>query len=483
MKELVQLAIDTATAKGASYADARGVEVIREDIATKNGVLGQADSDESVGIGVRVVANGAWGFASTADLSREGVERAAAEAVRIAEASATVSKEPVRLAPVDKVIASWSTPHLYDPFEVALEEKVGLLLQIDEVLRGVKGVTIAEGFMTFVKQKKHFASTEGSQIYQQILMSGAGYSATAVDGNDIQRRSYPTSFRGQFENKGYELIDKFPLLGEAQRVGEEAVALLTADQCPSGERDIILEGSQLGLQVHESCGHPIELDRVLGTEANFAGRSFLTLEKHRNFKYGSEHVHLTADATAPGGCGTFGYDDEGVPGQKWDIVKDGEFCGYLTSRETAGMIGLERSQGTMRADGWNRTPIIRMVNVSLQPGHGTLDDLIADTDDAIYMETNRSWSIDQLRYNFQFGTEIGWEIKGGRRGRMLKNPTYQGITPEFWAACDWVTGRTEWELWGVPNCGKGQPGQIMATGHGASPARFRKQKVGVAYAD
>lgn len=483
VKDLLHLAIDTAKTRGASYADARGVEHRMEAIATKNGALGQADYSESVGLGIRVIAKGAWGFASTADLSRDGVQKAAAQAVEIAEAGAAVTGGEVSLAPVERVIARWATPILYDPFAISLEEKVSLLLAIDKVVRSVKGVKVAEGFLTFVRKSQIFASTDGSEIAQEITMSGAGYSATAVGGDDIQKRSFPASFRGQFENVGYEIVDRWPLLENAQRVGEEAVALLSAPQCPQGKKALILEGSQLGLQVHESCGHPTELDRVLGTEANFAGQSFLTLEKYRNFRYGSGKVHITADATAPGGAGTFGYDDEGVPAQKWDLVRDGEFVGYLTSRETAGMIGLDHSQGTMRADGWNRTPIIRMVNVSLQPGEGSLEDLIADTDDGVYMATNRSWSIDQRRYNFQFGTEIGWEIKKGKKTRMVKNPTYSGITPGFWAACDAICGRKEWVLWGVPNCGKGQPGQIMATGHGASPARFRDVDIGVGYAD
>jgi TldD protein len=265
-------------------------------------------------------------------------------------------------------------------------------------------------------------------------------------------------------------------------VAAEAAALLRAAPCPSGTYDVILDGSQLGLQVHESCGHPTELDRVLGSEANFAGGSFLTTDKLGKFRYGSEHVNLTADATAPFGLGTFGYDDEGVPAQRWDLVREGVFRGYLTSRETAPKIGLERSQGAMRADGWSRIPLIRMVNVSLQPGEWEPDALIADTKRGIYMETNRSWSIDQLRYNFQFGTELGWLIENGKKTKLLKNPTYQGITPEFWGSCDAVCGPRHWVLWGTPNCGKGQPGQTMTTGHGAAPARFRNVKVGVGYA-
>jgi TldD protein len=274
------------------------------------------------------------------------------------------------------------------------------------------------------------------------------------------------------------------MLENAARVGEEAVQLLAAPQCPAGEKDLILGSSQLGLQIHESCGHPIELDRVLGYEANYAGTSFLTLDKlGAGFKYGSPAVNIVADAFAPGGLGTFGFDDEGVPAQRWDIVREGTFKGYLTSRETAGAVGLERSQGTMRASGYNRIPLIRMTNVSLEPGEGSLEELIADTKDGVFMDTNRSWSIDQRRYNFQFVCEAGWEVKDGKRVRLVKNPSYQGITPEFWGSCDRVCGLAEWVLWGVPNCGKGEPGQSMGTGHGAAPARFRKVKIGAAYAD
>jgi TldD protein len=337
--------------------------------------------------------------------------------------------------------------------------------------------------MDFRRIEQLFLSSLGSEIYQLKTQTGAGYVATAFAGEEIQRRSYPNSFGGQYQNKGYELVEELNLLDHAPRVGEEAVALLKADQCPSGERDIILDSSQLGLQIHESVGHPIELDRVLGMEANFAGMSFLTIDKLNNLKYGSDIVNVVADATpAHGpGLGTFAYDDEGVPAQCTPIIKDGQFVGYLSSRDTAASIGLNRSGGTMRAESWNRIPMIRMTNVSILPGTWKPDDLIADTDDGIYMETNRSWSIDDRRYNFQFGTEIGWEIRGGKKVRMLKNPSYGGITTDFWNSCDAICGPEYWTLWGTPNCGKGQPMQTMGTGHGASPARFRKIKVGVAY--
>jgi TldD protein len=275
------------------------------------------------------------------------------------------------------------------------------------------------------------------------------------------------------------------LLRHAPRVGEEAVALHSAAQCPEKTGTVILGGSQLGLQIHESVGHPIELDRVLGQEANFAGTSFLTLDKLHKLRYASPIVTVVADArVAHGpGLGTFAYDDEGVPAQRIDVIRDGEFHGYLSSRETAHLIGLSRSGGTMRTEGWNRLPMIRMTNVSLLPGLWAFDDLIADTDDGILMDTNRSWSIDDRRYQFQFSTEIAWEIKGGKKGRMLKNPSYSGITTEFWNSCDAISNADDWVLWGTPNCGKGQPMQVMGTGHGASPSRFRNVKIGSAFSN
>jgi TldD protein len=251
------------------------------------------------------------------------------------------------------------------------------------------------------------------------------------------------------------------------------VALLAAPVCPTGTFDIIIDGSQMALQVHESLGHPAELDRVLGTELSFAGGSFLTLDKLGKFQYGSELVNIVADATVPGALGTFGYDDEGVPAQRVDLVREGVFVGYLTSRDTAAKAGLSRSGGAARASGWNRIPLIRMTNINLLPGEGTLSDLIADTDHGIYFETNKSWSIDDRRVNFQFGCEVAWEIKGGRKVRLLKNALYTGITPKFWASCVAISGPEEWRMWGLPNCGKGEPGQVMQVGHGASPAKFR----------
>lgn len=484
MRDWATLALNTAAVRGATYADVRVINSQHRAVSTKNGKVGTLSESESLGLGVRVISEGAWGFAAIDQLTKQGVEEMAALAVAIARASARVKKKDVVLVPEEKIIAHWQTPIEKDPFEVPLDQVLDLLFRADAELRRVDGVTLSETGMDFTRNEQFFASSLGSEIRQIRYLSGAGIVATSFAENEIQKRSYPNSFGGQFATAGYELVEGLQLVENAQRVAEEAVALHKAARCPEGKQTLILGSSQLALQIHESVGHPIELDRVLGTEANFAGMSFLTLDQLNQLQYGSEIVNVVADARLEHGpgLGTFGYDDEGVPAQCTDIIKDGRFVGYLSSRETAAEVGLNRSGGTMRAESWNRIPIIRMTNVSLLPGTWTLEDLIADTDDGLYLETNRSWSIDDRRYHFQFGTEVGWEIKGGKKGRMIKNPSYSGITTEFWNSCDAICDRSYWTLWGTPNCGKGQPMQTMGTGHGAAPARFRNVLVGVAYA-
>ena len=485
MKYVANWALNTAATRGASYADVRVVAQRSRALSTKNGKLGGAADAESVGMSVRVLKDGAWGFAASAELGRGAVEKTAAEAVAIARASARVKREDVRLAPERAAVAEWSTPYRIDPFSVSIEQNLDLLLKIDAELRAVEGITLAETNLNFNREEQWFVSSEGADIHQTKLSTGAGYAAYAFAGNEIQKRSYPNSFGGQWQNRGYELIEELKLVENARRIAEEAVALHKADQCPEGIFDIILDSSQLGLQIHESVGHPIELDRVLGMEANFAGTSFLTLDKLNKLRYGSDLVNVVADARQEHGpgLGTFGFDDEGVAAQCTPIITNGLFTGYLSSRETAHTVGLNRSGGTSRAEGWNRLPMIRMTNISLLPGEKPLglEQLIASTDHAVLMQTNRSWSIDDKRYNFQFGTEIGWEIRNGKRVRMVKNPSYSGITTDFWNAMDAVCSRDEWTLWGTPNCGKGQPQQVMGTGHGAAPARFRGIKVGSAF--
>src|SRR5690242_4701347 len=485
MRHIANWALNIAARRGVSYADVRVIAQRGRALGTKNGKVGNASDAESVGMNVRVIVDGAWGFAASSELGRGAVEKTAAEAVAVARASARVRREDVQIAPEKPAIAEWSTPFKVDPFSVSVEQNIDLLLAIDAELRSVEGITLAETNLNFSREEQWFLSSEGADIHQTKLSTGAGYAAYAFAGNEIQKRSYPNSFGGQWQNKGYELIDELKLVENSRRIAEEAVALHKADQCPEGTLDIILDSSQLGLQIHESVGHPIELDRVLGMEANFAGTSFLPLEKLRTLRYGSDLVNVVADARQEHGpgLGTFGYDDEGVQAQCIPIIIHGLFTVYLSSRDTAHTIGANRSGGTLRAENWNRLPIIRMTNVSLLPGEKplTLEQLFSDTDNGVYMETNRSWSIDDKRYNFQFGTEIGWEIKNGKRTRMLKNCSYSGITTEFWNSLDAICSRDEWVLWGTPNCGKGQPQQVMGTGHGAAPSRFRNIKVGSAY--
>ena len=479
MDDLVSRALDLAEVQGAGYADIRIVRTSQERISVRSGVVDTLSFDESLGFGVRVLVNGCWGFASSHDITSKEVDRVTALAVNIAKASATLSKGAVNLGPPVTSRGIYTTPIEEDPFTISTDHKLALLMDADQRMASVKGVRSCQGNLIFIKEEKTFANSEGAHVEQTVYEAGGGISANAVGNNEIQRRSYPQSMGRQQGCAGWEYITAMDLPGNAERVATEAVALLTADPCPSNiVTDIIIGSAQLALQIHESCGHAIELDRVLGAEAAYAGTSFLTTDKLNNFRYASDVVNITADSLRVPGLGSFGWDDEGVPSQSTPIVTNGDFVGYLMSRETASGLGLT-SNGCVRAASWNRIPMIRMTNVSIEPGTWKLDDLIADTDDGIFLEMNRSWSIDDRRYNFQFGTEVGYEIKKGKLGRLLRNTTYTGITPEFWNSCDAVCDADHWTMWGTPNCGKGQPGQIGHTGHGAAPARFRNVRVGV----
>ncbi|HCG99330.1 MAG: peptidase C69 [Candidatus Aquicultor primus] len=478
MKELALLALDVAKTHGATYADIRIIERQNEAIIIKNGRVEELGTSTNYGFGIRVIADGAWGFAGSFLVERAEIERIARLAVDTAKASALVKHKNVTLAPAPIITDSFTSPVQKDPFNVAIQDKLALLSEAEEIIRKTPGVSIASASMEMARQKKIFASLEGSYIEQETTECGAGIHAMAISGNDIQERSYPNSHGGDSATAGYEFIESLDLGKHAAQIAEEAVQLLTAKECPSGEMTIILDGSQLALQVHESCGHPVELDRVLGMEASFAGTSFLTLEKLDKLRYGSPIVNINADATIPGALGTFAYDDEGIPAQHFDIVKDGMFKGYLTSRETAPILE-QTSNGCMRADGWGRLPLIRMTNINLLPGDSSLAEMIDDVKDGMYLSTNRSWSIDDKRLNFQFATEIGWEIKNGKLGAVIKNPNYTGLTPEFWNSCDAIAGQDEWRVWGLANCGKGEPMQVSHVAHGAAPARFRNVKVGV----
>jgi TldD protein len=491
MRDVALRALDTARLRGASYADVRIVEFKSESVTARMANIEGLVVDESLGFGVRVVVDGYWGFAASNRLNTAEADRVAAEAVKIARASSLGGGPRANIGPPVRHIGRYVTPIQKDPFSVPLEDKIGLLLRVNETMAGVPNIVMAESNIYNQREQKTFASSEGAFIEQDLYETGCGIEATATAEDEVQNRSFPNSVGRHQGTEGWEFVERWDLPGNAERIAEEASALLTARTCPSGVTTLILDGSQMGLQIHESCGHAIELDRVFGTEAAFAGTSFLTTDKLGGFRYGSDVVNLTADATVPGGLGTFGYDDEGVPAQQVPVVRNGIFQGYLTSRETAQQLRSIRSDladsgivppasgGAMRADSWRHLPLIRMTNVSLEPGDWTFEDLIADTEDGIYMETNRSWSIDDKRLNFQFGTELAREIKNGKLGDLLKNATYTGITPQFWGSCDAIVNRDGWVVWGTPNCGKGQPEQVAHTGHGASASRFRNVRVGV----
>jgi len=476
LDEIIDTALNAMELSGVQYGDVRCGIWQEESIEAKNSRVEHLAAAESAGVGVRVIVDGAWGFAAVGELTPQAARTACRRAVELGRASATVKRADVTLAEASPVTANYSTPHQVDPFEVSLDEKVGVLLAATDAMLGEPKVKLAQAFFTAFRTRKRFASTQGARINQTIIECGGGIAATAMDGGAVQVRSYPNSFRGNFGTGGYEYFESLAIVGQCQRISEEAAALLAAPDCPDVTTTVIIDGGQLALQIHESIGHPSELDRVLGSEASYAGTSFLKPEMRGSFRYGSELVNVVADATVPCGLGTFGFDDEGVPAQATTIIRDGIFEGFLSSRETAAVIGTA-SSGAMRAEGWHAIPLVRMTNVNLLPGTWRLEDLIADTEEGLLLSTNRSWSIDDKRVNFQFGTEMAQEIVGGRLGKIYRNATYTGITPRFWASCDAVCTEDYWQMWGTPNCGKGQPGQVAHVGHGTAPARFTNVRV------
>jgi TldD protein len=478
VRELCGTAVDAALAAGAEYADARAILRRTQDIATKNGEVESIADGESEGIGVRVLVGGAWGFACDRRLSDSGAKEAAARATEFARASASRTRRPVVLAPVSAEPGEYTTPFERDPIDVPLEEKIELLLRADATLRHAD-VTITQAAARASREQRAFRSSEGADVFQEFVECGAGLEVLATADGAVQVRSYPSAHGGSSAQAGWEYVEGLALDEHGPRVAEEAAALLRADPCPQKITTVVIDSEQMQLQVHESVGHPTELDRIYGTEAAYAGTSFLKPEDLGSLRYGSELMNITADSTTPLGLGTFGYDDEGVPARREPIVSAGILEGFLDSRETASLLGGGGGGGSMRADGWSRMPLVRMTNLHLEPGEGTLDDLIADVDDGILLGTNKSWSIDDKRLNFQFGTQVAWEIKNGKRGRLLRDATYMGVTPEFWGSLDALAGKEEWTMGGLTNCGKGQPGQSAHVSHGAPPARFRQVRVGI----
>jgi TldD protein len=478
LRELCGQAIDVALGSGAGYADARAVARRIQHVATKNGEVESVADGETEGVGVRVLVDGAWGFACDRRLSEDGAREAAERAVAFARASAgRTGRRHVELVAAPAEHGEYRTPAQRDPIDVPLTEKVDLCLKAEAAMKH-EDVQITEASIRAQREERVFRSSEGADLSQRFVECGAGIDALAVAEGRVQLRSYPSAHGGSSAQAGWEYVEGLGLADEAPRVGEEAAALLRADPCPAGVTTIVIDSEQMVLQVHESVGHPTELDRVYGTEAAYAGTSFLKPGDLGSLRYGSEQMNVTADSTTPSGLGTFAYDDEGVPAGREPVVEAGILRGFLSSRETAALIGAGHG-GSMRADGWSRMPLVRMTNLHLEPGEGTRDDLLADVDDGVFFCTNKSWSIDDKRLNFQFGTQIAWEIKRGKLGKMLRDATYMGVTPLFWAGLDAVAGPEEWHLYGLTNCGKGQPGQHAHVSHGTAPGRFRNVQVGV----
>jgi TldD protein len=479
LSDFAQHALKGAQRKGASYADVRISQILNENLSVRNGEPESVNLTLTKGFGVRVIIDGGWGFAGSIDMNKEEIAKIVDKAIKIGRASALLKKKKAKLCIEKPRKDKYKTHVKKDPFKIPLEDKLSVLIQASRLLKEQSKLINASyahyrGFM----EDKLFMSSEGADISQHITWCGGGLSAVAVKNGEMQTRSYPSPFRGDFATCGYEFFEELDLPNHAKPVGQEVEMLFKAEKCPSGEMDLILCADQLALQIHESCGHPTELDRALGTEADYAGTSFLTPDKLGKFKYGSGKVNIVADATIPKGLGTFGYDDEGTKAKKVFLIKKGVFSNYQSSRETAAELKLKESSGGMRADSPLALPIIRMTNINLLPGDWKSDEIVQDTKDGVMMTTNRSWSIDDKRINFQFGTEIGWRIKNGCKEAMIKNPTYMGVTPQFWGSCDAVS-KDDWKMWGTPNCGKGVPGQVMYVGHGCGSARFRKVRLGL----
>jgi len=475
--DVLQSAIQAAKRAGASYADARIVRRRWESLRTREDHVVGVEYNESYGIGIRVLSGGAWGFSATARVKGGAAEECAKRAVAMANANARASTRPVELAPVQAVTDTWKTALARDPFDVSLEEKTSFLLALWNEARAVKGAAHGDGSLTSGDEWKIFASTDGSRIEQRITRIDPAFTVTAVDATSGQFESVRSDVGAM--QAGWEYVTQSPLRADARRIAEDAVRKLSAPPVTPGKRDLILAPTNLWLTIHETCGHATELDRALGYEADLAGTSFATPEKRGVLHLGSPIVNVYADKTTPGALATCGYDDEGVPTQRWDLVKDGVFVGYQTTREQAAWIGEKASRGTSYAQDFESFPFQRMPNVSLAPSEKdvTLDDIIAATDDGIYATGRASWSIDHQRYNFQFGAQMAYEVKKGKIAGPVRRFAYQSNSIEFWNACDMIGGRSAWRLNGSMNDGKGEPMQVNAMSHGCAPSRFRNINV------
>lgn len=474
---LADMAISTAKKLGATYADIRINRYKYESLSTRERQVLNVSRTQSFGFGVRVLVKGAWGFASSSNVQPEEVQRVTRQAIEIARAHSLYERKPITLVPAPKATTSWKSSFQIDPFDVPINDKIEFLLKLNEAAMGVKGVGFVSSSMRFVNEQKFYASTDGSRIEQYIIRSYPDFSVTAVnrDTGDFQTRNA----LGGPQGMGYEYVEKYPWLNEAKQAGEEAVAKLKAKPIQPGKYDLVLHPSHLFLTIHESVGHSTELDRALGWEANYAGTSFLTPDKTGKLQFGSKIVNFFADRTQPAGLATVGYDDEGVPAQRWYLVKDGVFVDWQTTRDLAPLIGQKKSYGCLHAESWGDVPFPRMPNVSLEPAKEniSLDDLMGDVDEGILIYGRGSYSIDQQRYNFQFGGQTFWEIKKGKIVGMLRDVAYQSRTTDFWGACDALGGQATDQLNGTFNDGKGEPGQSNSVSHGCPIARFRQVNV------
>src|SRR5688572_6728083 len=471
--EAAEAALAHAASLGASYADIRINRYRRESIATRERQVQNVSRSSSYGMGLRVLVDGAWGFAAINKVDPASARAVAEQAIAIARANAILQTRKVVLAAADKVVANWNNPIRRDPFEVPLETKTAFLMKLNETAMAVKGVSFVNSQIQFVDEQKYFASSEGARITQRLVRTYPQFSATAAnrDSGDFQTRAVVD----RAKLLGYEYVEDYPWLADAEKAGHEVVEKLTAKPVSPGRYDIVVDPSQLFLAIHESVGHSTELDRALGYEANMAGTSFIKPTDAGKLRFGNSIVNLVGDRTQPGGLATTGYDDEGVESQRWHIVRDGMFVDWQTTRELAPLVGQQKSHGCLHADSWSSVPFPRMPNVSLEPAatEVTLDQLFSEIKRGLFVEGRGVSSIDQQRYNFQFGGAVIREIRDGKLGAMVKDAAYQSRTPDFWASCDGMGGPATYRLWGTSADGKGEPGQTNAVSHGCPPARFR----------
>jgi TldD protein len=489
-KQLADIALNAARSKGASYADVRIGRYRNQFIITREDKVLNTVDTESYGIGIRVIAGGSWGFAATDKMDKDGIAQAAELAVSIARENARLLKEPVQLAPQKGYgEVTWKTPIEKNGFEIPIKEKAELLLAVNAAAMK-SGASFVDSSLFLVNEQKYFASTDGSYIDQDIHRIWPTFTVTKTNDKTgkFETRDALSAPRGM----GYEYLipsakekisgittlyrDRYDMLEDARLAAEQAAAKHSAKTIEAGKYDLVLDPTNLWLTIHESCGHPTELDRVLGYEANFAGTSFLTLDKweSKKFNYGSSLVNIVADKTQKGSLGAVGYDDEGVGTKEWDVIKNGVLVNYQAIRDQAHIIGLKESQGCCYSQSWRDVQFQRMANISLRPGKGQLTpaEMISKVEKGIYIVGDGSYSIDQQRYNFQFSGQLFYEIRDGKIAGMLKDVAYQANTQEFWNSCTAICDERDYRLGGSFFDGKGQPEQVSAVSHGAATARF-----------